>query len=247
MRTPAHSLSLFFTLTLSDLINRTLQSGHSLLFPVDPSARLLELLVLLDQHWSYAYSSGGMDKRFPLCLVSRTGKEVVERARTFMEWMTREWATRGGAPGASMGPDEEQGKGQSGRGASKRDKDRAAKQQATASPLDFRHLRIFSSLAALDEAFPPSQPKLILAVPPSLSHGPSRTLLARFAQSPEDVVVLTQRGEAGSLARWLWERWEERQSPGARWGQGKVGAVVQPGDEFQIEVSSIALHTQAFL
>lgn len=56
---------------------------------MDPSARLLELLVLLDQHWAYAYPN---HKSIPLCLISRTGKEVIERARTFMEWMTREWA-----------------------------------------------------------------------------------------------------------------------------------------------------------
>ena len=52
--------------TLLDHVHRTLTSGHSVLLPVDGAPRLLELLVLLDQHWAFAYQH----QRFPMCLVS---------------------------------------------------------------------------------------------------------------------------------------------------------------------------------
>ena len=38
-------------------------------------------------------------------------------------------------------------------------------------------------------------PKLILAVPASLSHGPSRSLFADFAAVPDNMTLLTGCGE----------------------------------------------------
>ncbi len=49
--------------------------------PCDSSARLLELLILLDQHWTFAHL------RAPVCLISRTGKEMLSVIRTMVEWM----------------------------------------------------------------------------------------------------------------------------------------------------------------
>lgn len=57
-------------------------SGGSVLLPTDPSGRLLELLVLLESHWSFKNLS-----RYPLCLVSHTGKEVTGFVRSLTEWM----------------------------------------------------------------------------------------------------------------------------------------------------------------
>lgn len=65
-----------------DLISSTLGAGHSVMMPSDPSARLLELLVLLEMHWTRSNLSS-----FPLCLISRTGKDVVSFVRSLTEWM----------------------------------------------------------------------------------------------------------------------------------------------------------------
>jgi hypothetical protein len=73
-----------------ELITATLQSSGSLLFPVDPSTRLIELLILLDQHWSYSMNqaaSQGRNWTYPLCIVSRTGRQMIDLARGLMEWM----------------------------------------------------------------------------------------------------------------------------------------------------------------
>jgi cleavage and polyadenylation specificity factor subunit 2 len=67
-----------------DLITSTLNRQHSVLIPCDPSPRLLELLVLLDQHWTF---KAGKEWNYPLCLVSRTGKDMETFARSLMEWM----------------------------------------------------------------------------------------------------------------------------------------------------------------
>ena len=73
-----------------------------MLLPCDPSPRLLELLVLLDQHWSFksaennnTNTNNNSGNRFrnpepwvyPLCLVSRTAQDMVSFARSLIEWM----------------------------------------------------------------------------------------------------------------------------------------------------------------
>jgi cleavage and polyadenylation specificity factor subunit 2 len=85
-------------LTAPELINHTLETSRSVLMPCDPSPRLLELLVLLDQHWSFKLT--GQQRRqnghgpsntdvwpYPLCLVSRTAQDMVAFARSLIEWM----------------------------------------------------------------------------------------------------------------------------------------------------------------
>lgn len=75
-------------------ISYTLESGHSVLLPCDPSPRLLELLVLLDQHWAFKLNPAARKPgqpmtpwNFPLCVVSRTYQDMVSFARSLVEWM----------------------------------------------------------------------------------------------------------------------------------------------------------------
>lgn len=77
-----------------DLITSTLNSAHSLLLPVDPSPRLLELLVLLDQHWTFKLQPNSLSPLpaeqlwpYPLCVVSKTGQDMINFARSLIEWM----------------------------------------------------------------------------------------------------------------------------------------------------------------
>lgn len=78
---PNFLLNKQLTLRLSDAIGATLSSRCSLLLPCDAGPRLLELLVLLDQHWKYA------DFRYPICLLSRNGREMLTFVRSMMEWV----------------------------------------------------------------------------------------------------------------------------------------------------------------
>jgi cleavage and polyadenylation specificity factor subunit 2 len=74
-----------------------------------------------------------------------------------------------------------------------------------------RHLEFFPNPQALLQTYSSKDPKLILAVPASLSHGPSRHLFQDFAAVPDNVVLLTSRGEERTLARALFVKWDDSQ------------------------------------
>lgn len=92
-------------------------------------------------------------------------------------------------------------------------------------------------MADLHADIPSHVPKTILTVPSSLSHGFSRQLFVDFAKEEKNVVILTGKSEVGSLSRWLWGEWEEKQEEGERWGGGKVGSVVRLEGELPVPVS----------
>jgi cleavage and polyadenylation specificity factor subunit 2 len=95
----------------------------------------------------------------------------------------------------------------------------------------YRHLELFPSPAALLHTYPSSKPKLILAVPTSLSHSSSRSLFADFASVPGNVVVLTTRPEPGTLGGILFDTWNEAQPADSEYGKGKMGRVIEGKDE----------------
>lgn len=103
------------------------------------------------------------------------------------------------------------------------------------------NLRIYSSLAELNAAIPPHVPKLILTVPATLSHGYSRSLFVDFARGLSNVVILTGASDDGTLARWLWGVWNEAQKEGEKWGQGKVGKVIELDRTVELQVRSLTL------
>ena len=81
-------------------------------------------------------------------------------------------------------------------------------------------------------------PKLILAVPATLSHGPSRSLFAQFAEIPDNVVLLTGRGEPGTLGRHLFDKWNDAQREEAKWDRGKIGSNIMMDGVLRLEVRS---------
>ncbi|KAF9006562.1 beta-lactamase-like protein [Cyathus striatus] len=193
---------------LIDTITATLTSRSSLLLPCDSSTRLLELLVLLDQHWNYSRL------RFPICLMSRTGREMLTFVRSMMEWL-----------GGTISKEDvgEEGTGRDNRNKRRRGDDDADEEALGAFALRFKHLEFFPNPQALLQTYSSKDPKLILAVPASLSHGPSRNLFVDFAAVPDNVVLLTSRGEPGTLGRALFDKWNDSQRPDDKWDKGKIG------------------------
>ena len=92
---------------------------------------------------------------------------------------------------------------------------------------------------------PQDAPTVVLAVPLSATHGPARVLLARAAKSPGDAVILTQRGDPGSLSRWLYDQWETLQEANAKFGKVSVGKDVVIGQSCDIQVSRCAGRAKA--
>ena len=61
----------------------------------------------------------------------------------------------------------------------------------------------------------------------SMSYGASRRLLTTFSNTPGNSIVLTNRGTSGSLARKIFDKWNENQNAHCKWGSGKIGDVIQ--------------------
>ncbi|KAI0796908.1 beta-lactamase-like protein [Abortiporus biennis] len=206
---------------LLDCITSALSSHNSVLMPCDASTRVLEILVLLDQHWSYSRL------KYPICLLSRTGREMLTFVRSMMEWL-----------GGTISK-EDVGVDNDGKSGKKRRRDDDNEDEALgAFALRFKHLEFFSSPAALLESYSSKEAKLILAVPASLSHGPSRMIFSEFAETPDNVVLLTGRGEEGTLARNLFERWNNSQREETKWDKGKIGSNVMLDGSLLLQMNS---------
>lgn len=86
------------------------------------------------------------------------------------------------------------------------------------------------------QTYSSKDPKLILAVPASLSHGPSRAIFSEFAEIPDNVVLLTGRSEDGTLGRALFDKWNDSQREDAKWDRGKIGNNVMMDGSLHLEV-----------
>ena len=102
---------------------------------------------------------------------------------------------------------------------------------------DSRHIQFFSSPTELLQRHPLMRPKVILAVPPSLSHGPSRWLFTVMAGTEGNVILLTSMGEENTLSREVYDTWAAGQDAAALWGRGRVGHLHDLSGEKQLEVS----------
>ncbi|KAH9844105.1 beta-lactamase-like protein [Rhodofomes roseus] len=206
---------------LLDCIDSTLTSRNSLLMPCDSSTRVLELLVLLDQHWNYSRL------KFPICLLSRTGREMLTFVRSMMEWL-----------GGTISK-EDVGETGTGNNKSKRRRDDDDNEDALgAFALRFPHLEFFPTPQSLMQTYSSKDPKLILAAPASLSHGPSRAVFTEFAEIPDNVVLLTGRSEEGTLGRILFDKWNDSQRDDAKWDRGKIGNNVMMDGMLHLEMRS---------
>ena len=111
----------------------------------------------------------------------------------------------------------------------------------------FRHLEFFPNPQALLQTYSSKDPKLILAVPASLSHGPSRNMFSDFAAVPDNVVLLTGRSEEGTLGRALFDKWNNSQRPDDKWDKGKIGSNVMMDGAIKIKVGYRLSETDSML
>jgi cleavage and polyadenylation specificity factor subunit 2 len=69
-----------------------------------------------------------------------------------------------------------------------------------------------------------------------MSHGPSRHLFSDFAAVPDNVVLLTGRGEEGTLGRTLFDRWNDAQRSDDKWDKGKIGSNIMMDGVLRLRV-----------
>lgn len=63
-------------------------------------------------------------------------------------------------------------------------------------------------------------------------------MFADFAQTPDNVVLLTGRGEEGTLARILFTQWDDSQREDYKWDRGKIGNNVMMDGVMHLKVSA---------
>jgi cleavage and polyadenylation specificity factor subunit 2 len=215
---------------LLDVISSTLGSRHSILIPTALGSRLLELLLLLDQHWEFARL------RYPLCMVAKNGKEMLDVVRSLMEWFggkVGEGVVAGGGVGEALSAATSAAAGHK----RKRDDEKD-------SPLRFRHLEFFPNPAALVQRYSSRDPKLILAAPLSMATGPSRSIFAELglANGDGNVVILTQNGAgesvtpSGESLRSLWLNGQDADVKGGQ--KSNVGQPVRLSGPLTLNISS---------
>ncbi|KAG8918663.1 hypothetical protein FRC01_001733 [Tulasnella sp. 417] len=205
-----------------DLITTTIRTSHSVLIPCDPSTRILELLVLLDQYWSF------QKLNTPICLVSQTGQEMLAYVRSMVEWM-----------GGTVSKDEGGVEIDTSKTGRKRRRDEE-EDEAAVGPMSlrFRHVQFFNDARSFLSAHRPEDPKVILAVPYNMAYGSSRKVFTELASDPGNLVVLPSIAEPGTLSHELFNMWNERQTDADKWGKGKVGDVARVREELTIQLNS---------
>ncbi|KAI9487623.1 MAG: beta-lactamase-like protein [Benjaminiella poitrasii] len=166
-----------------DTMTKSLKAGGSVLLPTDSSARVLELSYLLDQYWTQNQLT------YPLIMLSNTSYHTAHFAKIMLEWMGEELTK--------------------------------SFSQSRENPYEFKYLRLCHKLEDLDNY---SGPKVVIASNYSLETGFARELFIRWMAMPADkeneergdlnhnknnTLILTDRAGPGSLARRLYDDWNE--------------------------------------
>lgn len=146
-----------------DTISKHLEVGGNVLLPVDTAGRVLELLLILEQHWSQRGFS------FPIYFLTYVSSSTIDYVKSFLEWMS----------------------------------DSISKSFETSRDNAFllRHVTLLINKTDLDNA--PPGPKVVLASMASLEAGFAREIFVEWANDPRNLVLFTETGQFGTLARML--------------------------------------------
>jgi len=190
---------------LMDNIRSSLAKGGSVLIPTDSSARVLELAWLLEKTWQEG-SGDPILKNAKVYLASKSAIATMRHARSLLEWMddgiVREF--EGDEDGTVKSHDRTGGKQSNGQA------------DKSARPFDFRHVKLVEKRSQFDRALRTEGSKVVLASDSSLEWGYSKLALREVSQKPENLIILTQPHDSGSVTRhspeqifWQWYKKRE--------------------------------------
>ncbi|EON98881.1 putative cleavage and polyadenylylation specificity protein [Phaeoacremonium minimum UCRPA7] len=220
---------------LLDNVRACVAKGGTVLIPVDSSARVLELAYLMEHAWrTDASGNGSALSTAKLYLAGRSVSSTMRHARSMFEWMddsiVREFEVFAeGAKKANGNAEGTKGK--------------------EAGPFDFKYLRLLERKAQIERLLSQAAEdgsatgRVILASDTSLEWGFSKQILRTIAEDPKNLVVLTEKpnlssNEKTSIARTLWQWWNERQD-GVATEQTTSGDTVEQvfggGRELEVE------------
>jgi cleavage and polyadenylation specificity factor subunit 2 len=101
-----------------------------------------------------------------------------------------------------------------------------------------RHLKFYPTHEVFMRAFPDNSPKLVLAVPLSMSYGPSRRLFTKMATEESATIVLTGRSEDQTLSNEIFRMWNGLQAPPDQYGAGGVGSPKPASGTISVTIDS---------
>lgn len=146
-----------------DAIMKTLRADGKVLLPVDTAGRVLELILMLEQHWAQHHLT------YPIFFLTYVSSSTIEYAKSFLEFMN----------------------------------DSIAKsfEHTRDNAFLLKHVSLLINKSELEKV--PEGPKIVLASMASLEAGFSHDIFAEWATDPKNLVLFTERGQFGSLARML--------------------------------------------
>lgn len=146
-----------------DAIMKTLRADGKVLLPVDTAGRVLELLLILEQHWAQHHLT------FPIFFLTYVSSSTIDYVKSFLEWMN----------------------------------DSIAKsfEHTRDNAFLLRHVSLLINKSELEKV--PEGPKIVLASMASLEAGFSHDIFAEWATDPKNLVLFSERGQFGTLARML--------------------------------------------
>lgn len=146
-----------------DAILKTLRADGKILVPVDTAGRVLELLLILNQHWEFHHLT------YPIFFLTYVSSSTVDYAKSFLEWMS----------------------------------DTIAKsfEDTRDNAFLLKHVTLLVNKSELEKV--PDGPKIVLASMASLEFGFSHDIFVEWASDSKNLVLFTERGQFGTLARIL--------------------------------------------
>ena len=202
---------------LMEMIRSSIAKGGTVLIPTDTSARVLELAYALEHAWREFVDKADGDNPFKnasLYLACKKAHGTMRLARSMLEWMdesiVREF--EGGEAADTRQQSRSQGN------------DKKSGGPKNLGPFTFKHLRMIERRAKLEKVLESKTPQVILASDTSLEWGFSKQTLRHIAESPENLIILTESfvsarktesadGESSQgegLGQTLWNWFQER-------------------------------------
>ncbi|MQM07767.1 hypothetical protein Taro_040619 [Colocasia esculenta] len=146
-----------------DTILKAVGAGGNVLLPVDTAGRALELILILEQHWSQHRLA------FPIFFLTNVATSTIDYVKSFLEWMN----------------------------------DSIAKsfEHTRDNAFLLKHVTLLINKNELEKI--PDTPKVVLASMASLEVGFSHDIFVEWATEAKNLVLFTEKGQFGTLARML--------------------------------------------
>ena len=196
-----------------------LARGGTVLIPTDSSARMIELIYLLEHAWRTASATSGPDesplKQAKLYLAAKSVGTTIRYARSMLEWMdeavVREFEAEVTADSSRTTSNDHPGRlasvraGPDRKDPSPRPSSSSTGQARAGGPFDLQHVKLLERRRDVERlgrrlARPPSDGppvgQVILASDTSMRWGFATDLFRQIASDPRNLVILTERMES---------------------------------------------------